>query len=485
MVLPTKEFLTAISQIQDTVTKANIQSSLSNTLEQLPNSAQISELLKQLKIATSRQDVRRINEIGNTINQLINTDQQTKDQMNLLYQAVDEALPSAGVVNPFERAAGGTAPTTPQGQAKAGAKSVAKASAEAKITPPFLKAAQGEPSTPSSAPKSALELSPQLILELQDIFQPTQDVINRYSSVPQGEKKKKNIDIAKDIIENYINPIQAILKKGGFNLSYSTKYQDQPELQMKAGKQSGLPDTLKGLERLNSLYIEPLFSRNVVPQLALPPPVKGKFPQAEFGISPEQLALAEAGGGKQAGGAKAPTGKGIRGRGLSRKPKAIKINPEGGIKPQDEYVSLGRYVINKHKLNKNIVSIRTKTGHSAKLPVRRVSDSMSAVVKTILGGGMPSFDALEKLTDDEKNYLHKLSKQSNIIDKLSIPTPNKSQLDKDINEFEIMKGQIMNGNDNNEYIKKFKLLLMKLINQDVLPRNQGKEILIDLASLGY
>jgi hypothetical protein len=98
---------------------------------------------------------------------------------------------------------------------------------------------------------------------------------------------------------------------------------------------------------------------------------------------------------------------------------------------------------------------------------------------------MPTTEDLDKLTDDEKNYLHKLSKQSNIIDRLKIPTPNKNQLDKDINEFEIMKGQILNGNDNTQYIKKFKLLIVKLINQDVLPKAQGQEILMELATLGY
>ena len=98
---------------------------------------------------------------------------------------------------------------------------------------------------------------------------------------------------------------------------------------------------------------------------------------------------------------------------------------------------------------------------------------------------MPTTDDLDKLTDEESNYLHKLSKETNIIDRLSIPTPNKKELDKDINQFEIMRGQILNGNDNTEYIKKFKLLIIKLIHKDLLPSNQGKEILLEMTTLGY
>jgi len=467
-VLPTKEFLTAISQIQDAITKANIQSSLSNTLEQLPNSQQISGLLRQLKVATSKQDVRRINEIGNQINQLINTDQQTKDQMNLLYQAVQEANPAARVVNPFERAAEGTAP--PKAVPKVAQNYLSAlqqpASATAKV-PPATPLSQI--SLPEPLDASTLGLGPKRLNQLTQIHKSTDDLLS----------SSKSPD---DLFNEYFEPIKKIipsitLAKLGIKTLKSTTGEKKRKAVVILNY---LIEPLIGVTPTTLTYLPQ--SQEAVAKAGAKPSYAGIPPQMLFQMTGQAPEVAR---GKQAGGAQAPIGKGIKGKGLSRKPKAIKINTEGGIKPQDEYVSLGRYFINKHKLNKNIVSVRTKTGHSAKLPVRRVSDNMSAVVKTILGGGMPSFDALEKLTDEEKNYLHKLSKQSNIIDKLSIPTPNKSQLDKDINEFEIMKGQIMNGNDNMEYIKKFKLLLMKLINQDVLPRNQGKEILCDIATLGY
>jgi hypothetical protein len=153
--------------------------------------------------------------------------------------------------------------------------------------------------------------------------------------------------------------------------------------------------------------------------------------------------------------------------------------------PQKSYVRLGKYFINHHKLNNDIISIRRESGHSSRIPVKRVSKHLSSVIHTIIGGGAPTFDALEKLTDEEKVYLHKISKESNIIDRLSIPTPNKKELDQDINTFEIMKGELANGNDNVEYIKKFKLLIVKLLHQDLLPRKQATEILLELTSLGY
>ena len=52
-------------------------------------------------------------------------------------------------------------------------------------------------------------------------------------------------------------------------------------------------------------------------------------------------------------------------------------------------------------------------------------------------------------------------------------------------EFEVMKGEIMAGNDNKDMIKKFKILILKLSNSQLLPKSQVREILVDLASMGF
>jgi hypothetical protein len=71
------------------------------------------------------------------------------------------------------------------------------------------------------------------------------------------------------------------------------------------------------------------------------------------------------------------------------------------------------------------------------------------------------------------------------MDKLSIPTPSKDQLEKDIHQFEVMKGEILAGNDSTETIKKFKLILLKLSRNGSIPKREANEIMEDLISLGY
>jgi desulfoferrodoxin (superoxide reductase-like protein) len=98
---------------------------------------------------------------------------------------------------------------------------------------------------------------------------------------------------------------------------------------------------------------------------------------------------------------------------------------------------------------------------------------------------MPEFDDLAKMDNDEKIYLNKLLEKADLKGRLSVPTPSKDQEEKDIHEFEVMKGQIMSGNDSKEFVKKFKLLMRKLAHKQLLPRNEVRDMIEILEDLGY
>jgi hypothetical protein len=98
---------------------------------------------------------------------------------------------------------------------------------------------------------------------------------------------------------------------------------------------------------------------------------------------------------------------------------------------------------------------------------------------------VPSFDDISKLDKDDQEYLHHLASKSHLLDKLNIPTPKKDEDEQDINQFEIMRGQILAGNDSQELVKKFKQLLLKMSNRDLIPRRQVKELLVMLTENGY
>lgn len=183
-------------------------------------------------------------------------------------------------------------------------------------------------------------------------------------------------------------------------------------------------------------------------------------------------------------------GKGMKGKGIVRvRPSQVfssDIDYTKGIQPSAKFVPIGRYLINKRQLDKDIIAIKRPAGSTIpSLPSQRVSRNFGNVMRKVVGGGLPTYDELSNLTDDERVYLHKVAKETRIDDKLSIPTPKKDEDERDINQFEILKGQILSGNDNIELVKKFKTILLKLSRKDLIPKAQVKDLLLDLATLGH
>jgi hypothetical protein len=178
------------------------------------------------------------------------------------------------------------------------------------------------------------------------------------------------------------------------------------------------------------------------------------------------------------------------GEGISQKKRRGRPRGAGIIKVEKppNYIGFGINEINRKKMNeKNILTIRRNNSRTniPDLPSRHISDGFKNVLNTIVGGGIPKFNDMSKLTEEEQEYLYKLVNKSNLEDKLSVPAPSKDSLDRDFHEFEKMKGQIMSGNDSRELIKKFKGLIMKLSRNGYLPKNEVNDLLELLTSLSY
>ena len=157
-----------------------------------------------------------------------------------------------------------------------------------------------------------------------------------------------------------------------------------------------------------------------------------------------------------------------------------------GIEQTPRFVKFGKYLINTQKLNEDTLAIKQPSGGNIMgFPSTRISKNMSHVIKKMIGGSVPTYAELSKLSEPEKAYLHKISSKANILDKFSIPAPDKDKEEKDIHDFEVMKGEIMAGNDSKELIKKFKLHLVKLSKNNTLPKKEVQEVMEELISLGF
>ena len=175
------------------------------------------------------------------------------------------------------------------------------------------------------------------------------------------------------------------------------------------------------------------------------------------------------------------SGHGLEGRGLKKKP----VERSTGYEKPKAFVQFGKYLLNRHKLDDNILMVRRPCGGGINaVPTEHISSPLTHIFKTLCGGGLPSYETIEGLPHSDKVKLHQVVKHTR-FEKLSVPHPTKNDEQKEMDRFDILKGEIMAGNDNKTIVKEFKVMVMKFVQDGRLPRRQGQEILIDLTSLGF
>jgi len=154
--------------------------------------------------------------------------------------------------------------------------------------------------------------------------------------------------------------------------------------------------------------------------------------------------------------------------------------------PLSKYIDFGKYKLDLKQLKGGKLQFRTKSGFSIKgLENRRMSSSIKNVIDKFITGESIDFEDINNLNDVEKDYLSKMAEKVGINDRLKIPSPTLSKIQSDINKFNIMRGQIIAGNDNKEMIKEFKILLLKLSNTGHISKHEANEIFTMLLQLGY
>ncbi len=172
---------------------------------------------------------------------------------------------------------------------------------------------------------------------------------------------------------------------------------------------------------------------------------------------------------------KRPTKTYIRGAGMNPAP--------GAREPSHNWQQFGRYVLSRNDLeNGSSVHIRYRNGQPVKNigPKRVVGGSVGAIVRDIADGKAPQQKHMSQITEDEREYLSGLIKTCNIAIPKGVKTEKKTPKQKEHNEFEILKGQVLAGNDNPEIIKKFKNMLKKMVQSGQLNADDVRAIVDEL-----
>lgn len=486
-IIPTREQLQEDMSQGGVLLTAQIQRQLNDALQELPTGNDVADLLAMLNEATKKRDAERQQEVLEQLHQLLavspevmgliaSVRQELRDAREELKVSIDAAreLIEQRIIEKDAEATGRLTQT--RGQITEGQQAQAdRVVAELKRT------------VAKSGDMTSQELQEFIDKQLgQQTGELLADVTKRRKEEAELMRLSPNVSEADKLTLLALRPPEFKDKKSvAEKRGYVTMALDNDLIRGPRTKGAFLKETTgtdkigsTSLDQLNRAIAEIEFRIRILSSPYTGQPAEQPEPSLTGKPSPAKT---------PSKGQPAEEGKGLRGRGIKGKGIQNDIDHTKGVMTsQLKYAPFGRYNINTHKLNDDIITLKRKTGCNViGLPVQRVSKVLGGVIRTIVGGGHPEYRQLEKLSDEEKIYLAKLAKMSDIQDRLSIPTPNRDDDEKDINEFEVMKGEIMSGNDNVDLVKKFKILIMKLARKDLLPRNQARDLMMDLATMGY
>ena len=162
-------------------------------------------------------------------------------------------------------------------------------------------------------------------------------------------------------------------------------------------------------------------------------------------------------------------------------PKMILVNK---LEPMSEYIPFGKYLLSLKQLSKGRFMLRTKSRNpilSFKTIV--LTRRTKAIVQKLLQDIDVSFEEVDALNDDERNVINQIVEKTEINTRLRIPNTKKTQLEKDLHKFNVLRGSIISGGDNVEMLKDFRRLLLHLTNENYISKKESNEVLLEMLKL--
>lgn len=175
----------------------------------------------------------------------------------------------------------------------------------------------------------------------------------------------------------------------------------------------------------------------------------------------------------------------LSGNGLNFKHTRIKVGRGITAIEQPQYKTFGKYVIHYgHLIDRNIANFKYPSLGSipAIKPVNITDDYKDFLIDT-LNSGKANERALNKLSNDEKKHFERVVIGAGLLETFNLKRGYDGDEKKDSDRFILLRGEVMAGNNNDKLLKELRLLIIKLMSNGRIQRNEGTNMLIELSAI--
>ena len=150
-----------------------------------------------------------------------------------------------------------------------------------------------------------------------------------------------------------------------------------------------------------------------------------------------------------------------------------------GVVNHDPYITIGKYLVHKQHLLGGKLQVRSQVNHNQVYGFKsqNITNNIKDILLKLHKKEPISFKDVDKLNEEEKNQLYMIGKKLHVSELFDIPSTTKSNEDKLKDEFYLLRGSIMAGNNNPQLLRKFKIVLLKMKNNKLISLQEYNEIL--------
>lgn len=156
-----------------------------------------------------------------------------------------------------------------------------------------------------------------------------------------------------------------------------------------------------------------------------------------------------------------------------------------GIKSVPSYVEFGKFVIHKKKLYDNILILKYKQskGPVPTLKQQVITVPLATLLLNLIDTEDINYELVRDLDDKDRLLFENILKRADLIDILKYDKTKSLTTDADlITKFEVLKGEVLAGNDNLDIRKDLRDVIKALTQKGKINKNDALELFHELFS---
>lgn len=153
------------------------------------------------------------------------------------------------------------------------------------------------------------------------------------------------------------------------------------------------------------------------------------------------------------------------------------------VKETPSYKEYGKYAIHIPQLEQqDILNVKYKSlGQVPKFKPLPVSDIFRDFILDLLDNGKPNPRVYTQIAPEERKFFEEMSIGAGVWNGLGLKRTTTSTDEEENKRFELLKGEYMAGNNNPRVITELRRLVVKMMNDGRIRKNQGVELLMELS----